>query len=83
MIRNINPLQNKLRIKFIPTVTTNARFELCDEKGRLIQVLFDEKAYDGIPINEQFLVNTKNSHTLLYRFKIDQKIYTGKLQMFR
>jgi len=78
-----NPLKNRLRLQFIPSVSSNASLELYNVKGQLIQVLFNENVNENELFNKEFLIDFDGVQTLFYRFKIDQEVYTGQFQMIQ
>jgi hypothetical protein len=74
-----NPFSDKLRFEFIAPADAQARIDLFDMTGRMVQTVFDNKVKAGVEYNAEFKPVTNVSGMYFYRATIGQQVFNGKV----
>jgi hypothetical protein len=72
-----NPFSDKVIFEFVSTVNCDARIDLFDMNGRLIQTIFNSKVESGIKYNAEFRPNSEKSGMYIYRMRLGILEYEG------
>ena len=74
-----NPFSDKLRFEFTAPDDTQARIELFDVTGRLIETVFDQPVQGAVKYNAEYAPKTVVSSMLFYRVSLGNEVFNGRV----
>lgn len=77
-----NPFSEKLTFKFVSPENTEAQIDIYDPAGRLVRTIFHQQVISGMVYTIEYRPQYENVNYYLYRMKIGNNIYNGKV-MYR
>jgi hypothetical protein len=78
-----NPFSDRLRFEFIATVDAQARIDLFDMTGRLVNTVFDLPVKAGQDYQAEFKPVNEVSGMYFYRATIGEQVFNGKVMYKR
>ncbi len=74
-----NPFTDRLRIEFVPAQDADARIDMYDMTGRLVQTVFNQKVEAGVQYRAEFKPVAEVGGSYLYRLVLGNAVKTGKV----
>jgi hypothetical protein len=74
-----NPFSDRLRFEFVSPTSVNARIDIYDMTGRMIQNVFNAPVEGGVMYNAEFTPKAEISGMYIYRMTMGEAVYNGKV----
>ena len=74
-----NPFSDKIRFDFVSPIAAQAKIDVYDMTGRIVQTIFDDFVQENTQYNAVFKPEVEVSGMYFYRMQLGDTIYNGKL----
>lgn len=74
-----NPFRDKVTFEFVPSANVQARLDVFDITGRLVNTVFDNPVESGVMYRAEFSPQTRVSGMYFYRLMLGQDVFNGKV----
>ncbi len=74
-----NPFSDRLRFEFVSPVDADARIDLFDVTGRIVQTVFKNPVRAGVSNQADFVPNSTVNGVYFYRMTLGQEVFNGKV----
>ena len=74
-----NPFSDRLRFGFVYPESVNARIDLYDMTGRMVKTIFEQPIEGGVSYEAGFRPDAIISGMYIYRVRMGEAIYNGKV----
>lgn len=74
-----NPFNERLMFEFIPAAEGNARIDMYDLTGRIVQTVFKQPVEAGVSYNAEFKPRNDVSGIYLYRITMGNEVFNGRI----
>ena len=74
-----NPFSEQVKFEFVSPIATQAKIDVYDMTGRMVQTIFDDFVEVNTKYNAEFKPEVEVSGMYFYRMQLGDSIYNGKL----
>jgi hypothetical protein len=74
-----NPFSDRARFEFISKEDTNAKIDIYDLNGRIVETVFDKYVTAGVTNYAEFIPENNSRGIYIYRLKMGSQLYNGKI----
>ncbi len=74
-----NPFTDRLNFEFVPAADAQARIDMFDMTGRLVQTVFNQQVKAGVMYNAGFKPEAEVGGTYIYRMILGNNVQNGKV----
>lgn len=74
-----NPFNERLMFEFMPTAEGDARIDMYDLTGRMVQKVFKQPVEAGVSYNAEFKPRNDVSGIYLYRITMGNEVFNGRI----
>ncbi|WP_319502999.1 T9SS type A sorting domain-containing protein [uncultured Draconibacterium sp.] len=78
-----NPFKDRARFEFVSPIATQAKIDIYNMAGQMVQTVFDGFVEENTTYNAEFKPEAEVSGMYFYRMQLGEQIYNGKLMYKR